>query len=147
MEIKNFGDALKFAIKLENQALEKYRQGQDLMAESKLSNWFYEFQSQIKKRIKMLETLYNDNVYSDMDTGVLAPIDSMDETIYLTKTDTLDVSDFKSVCQSFISMEKRNSEFFNDLLKRASFGPRANRRRLEQLYKENLKRVEILDTV
>ena len=140
MGIKNFGEALKFAMKLEDECSIFYGEAYKCAENKKLRNWFHEILDQNEKRKKILETIFNDNIFSDMDTGILAPIDTMDETNYRTQINSILSSDIVSICKSLKAMESNSEHFYNNLFERLSFGPRSTKRRIERLLKQNMER-------
>jgi len=128
MEITNFGQALQLALKLEDAAIEGYDQAAQNAHDDALRNLFAEFYESSQKRRKTILAIYNENVDSDMDSGILAPIKPMDGTEYLDKAATLE------------DLEKNAEAFYNDFLKRLDASPRSVVRRIRKMSEENATR-------
>lgn len=135
MGIKNFGQALEFAIRFENAGVDAYDQAAEIEPNETIKNLFIEFSTANKNRRKLLRTIYNENVNSDMDTGILAPVETMDEKNY-----SLQVNGPTQSIQNMEALEQSMELFYKDLLKRLHDSPRSIIRRIKKLSEENATR-------
>lgn len=136
MNIKNLGQALQMSFKLEDAGIELYTKAAQETQNKTVKNLFEEFCVANQQRRKIVEAIYNENVNSDMDTGILAPIEPMDEEKYLPNPISDDIRGAEAVL-SMAAMERSVERFYMDLMQRLPSGPRSIPRRIKKLADEN----------
>ncbi len=85
MKLTNFGAALKFATDSEAHFIEVYEEAGHKLVDPDVKGVLFSFAELHKKRKAMLERLYKENMYSDMDTGIFEPIAGLNDTDYATQ--------------------------------------------------------------
>jgi hypothetical protein len=146
MSLNNLGAALKFGMDLEEGSIELYQKISRLgsrLEEDVVDN----FLRAHRARRKMLERLYNDNLYSDMDTGIFEPICSLREADYIKPADSNGRMDDPEMISTAAELEERCSKFYNDLAKEIESRLRAVARTLKNMAKENLDRRDKLHSL
>jgi hypothetical protein len=133
MALTNVGMALEFAGKLEKQLEAVYHQVTDSADDDQMKERVLPLIKATNKRKIGLKRLYDDNVYSDMDTGVLAPIASMQEEDYAISAPLPPAISYKSSLESMSVCEKTLEHFYRDLSGRLRSGPRPILRRIEKM--------------
>ncbi len=136
MAITTVGMALEFAGKLEDQLEAVCHQSLDSAGDDQTPKPMLSLIKAIHKRKAGLKRLYDDNVYSDMDTGVLAPITSMREEDYTPATSLPPTTNDENQRQSVTAAEKTIQRFYKDLADRLRSGPRPILKRIEKMAKE-----------
>ena len=137
MELMTFGAALKFAIALESQAIEVYENAGQSARDTGPKEMFQTFSAISRKRKTMLENLYNENVYSDQDTGIFEPIPSLNGAVYLTQTELDEQISFFQISDLVIQMEERIKRFYLDLAVRVRSQRRGLSKMFEKMAQEN----------
>ena len=136
MEIETLGQALHLAQKLEAAGIECYSQADEMAKSEALKNLFKEFCAANQRRRQIIEAIYNENVNSDMDTGILAPIEPMNGANYLHNSVPGDVQDAETI-SAMVCLEECSEAFYLDLLQRLPSSPRSIPRRVKKLAEEN----------
>lgn len=139
MEIKNFGQALQLALKLEDAGLAGYDHAAQNADDETLKNLFAGFFTASKKRRKIIEAIYKENVNSDMDSGILAPIKPMSEAQYLTRFMTEESLNTHTV-HEMEELETKTETFYKDFFERLDSSPRSLTKRIKKLSEENASR-------
>ncbi len=96
---------------------------------------------------KALENLYNDNIYSDMDSGINAPIEGLEDTVYASSIDVKDGNNFLETVNASINLENKCYRFYTELADQSKSGPRSIIRRLQKLSKECFDRKKRLEDI
>ena len=134
MEITNFGQALQLALKVEDAAIEAYDQAAQNANDEALKSLFAEFYESNQKRRKTIQAMYDENVDSDMYSGILAPIKPMDGSKYLAESATPE------------DLEQMAEVFYKDFLTRLDASPRSVVRRIRKMSEENaMRQVKLKD--
>lgn len=144
MEMFTVGAALKFAIQLEERVKASHERAAGQTNQPAHKEAFTKLASANLKRMDVLKRIYNDHVYSDMDTGVLAPISSMDGANYLTPGQASEAAGNTHLIQVGLIREESLNQFYLDLKKRLQSGPRTITRKIEKIVAENTKRINDL---
>ena len=132
-----FGAAIKFAIALESQAIEVYENAGQSARDTGSKEMFQTFSAISRKRKTMLENLYNENVYSDQDTGIFEPIPSLNGAAYLTEAELEEQTSFSQISSLVIQMEERIKRFYLDLSFRVHSQKRGLSKIFEKMAREN----------
>ncbi len=135
MSINTFGEALKFALKLEADLEASYVEADEAAVDSSQKSIFQDFAAAGPKHRKVLEAIYSENTHSDMDSGVLAPIKSMQEADYSAQSDADSFDDSR-----LETLEARAVRFYKDFLKHMPSVPRSVRTRIQGLHSEHADR-------
>jgi hypothetical protein len=147
MEITTVGAGLVFAGELEQKIQSSYTRMLEQVRDDEVKKVFSDLAAANSKRQIVLKRVYDDNVYSDMDTGVLAPIASMDRVAYSPSiSDTEPATDQEIVAEARV-YEKKLKLFYNDLTTRLQSGPRPITRRIDKLAKEIDERLGMLEAL
>jgi len=115
MKLTNFGAALKFATDSETRVIEVYEEASHKLSDSAAKDILSSFAAANKKRKAMLERLYKDNMYSDMDTGIFEPIAGLDDSDYATPTKPSYEGGLPDILKWAIEMEDAIERFYTDL--------------------------------
>lgn len=145
MRITTIGGALDLARDMEETVEAAHSQGADLAEGSELKEALSSLARENAQRQKVLTRLYNDHVYSDMDTGVLAPIRSMEKTAYLLPTRGLASGDDAKILELALGREAELLRLYNDLNDRLRSGPRPIKRKIDLLAREISARITRLE--
>jgi len=141
MEMTNLGAALKFTMELETQAMKIYDNLVQLTKDTELEGTFLAFSGSCKKRKSMMENLYNENVYSDQDSGIFEPLPGMNGADYLTTTDpTNELKNYPAILKLAIEMEEKSNRFYLDLAAQLKSRRRGVARNFEKMAQENYDR-------
>jgi hypothetical protein len=133
MALTTVGMALEFAGKLEDKLEAVYHQLTDSTNDDQMKENILSLIKATNKRKVGLKRLYDDNVYSDMDTGVLAPIASMQEEDYAKSAPLSSSTDDKYLLECMAMCKNTLERFYRDLSGRLSSGPRPILRRIEKM--------------
>lgn len=147
MELNTFGAALKFAIDLETRALETIEKACQITEDPETQKMFLAFSDANRTRKATLERLYNDSVYSDMDTGIFEPIRRLKVTDYLISSKTDQSSDYLDVLSGAKDIEERCNKFYIDLANEIKSRLRGAARAFEKMAKENAERSSKIKSV
>ena len=139
MSINTFGEALKFGLKLETALEAAYEQAAEAAVDSSQKDLFQDFATAGPKHRKVLEAIYSENTHSDMDSGVLAPIKSMQEADYLAQSDADSFDD-----SGLEALEACAVRFYKDFLEHMPSVPRSVRKRIQKLHSEHADRLFML---
>ena len=135
MSINTFGEALKFGMKLETALETGYEEAAEAAVDSSRKELFEDFAAAGPKYRKVLESIYSENTHSDMDSGVLAPIKSMQETDYSAQENK-----GSSQGSEPEALEAAAVHFYKDFLEHMPSVPRSVRRRIQNLHSEHADR-------
>ena len=141
MDLFTVGAALKFAVELETVARDAYRAAADEAQEPGRRTLLAELAAGNATRIQTLRRLYDDHVYSDMDTGVLAPIASLDSQAYQDADAADPAADTLAAGQAREALAER---FYADVVQRMDSGPRSLTRGMQKLAADNRTRAQRL---
>jgi hypothetical protein len=115
MKLTNFGAALKFAMDSETHVIEVYKEASQELIDPEEKGLLLSFAAANKKRKAMLERLYNDNMYSDMDTGIFEPIAGLNDSDYPTRTKPSLEGGLADILKWAIEIEDAIERFYRDL--------------------------------
>ncbi len=147
MQITTVGAALEFAGELEEKAQTFYAQEVNSAYTGKMKEAFADLAEGNGRRQNTLRRLYDDNVYSDMDTGVLAPITSMDRENYTLTEPEQEMETEIEILERALGYEITLQNFYGDLTVRLQSGPRTITRRIDTLAKDVGDRLGVLETL
>jgi len=140
MELNTFGAALKFAMDLETRAIETFEKAYQNTEDPGSRKVLLALVDENRVRKAALERLYNDSVFSDMDTGIFEPIRRLEATEYLITSGTDRSSDYFDLLSGAKDIEKKSSKFYIDLGNEIRSRLRGAARTLEKMAKENTER-------
>lgn len=83
MDLTTFGALLKFAMELEGQALKAYEEAAARERDAQAREALMALARANQKSRAQLERIYNESIYSDMDTGVQEPVAGLRSADYL----------------------------------------------------------------
>lgn len=136
MALTTVGMALEFAGKLEDQLEAVFQQVADSVDNDRMKERVLSLTKATNKRKIALKRLYDDHVYSDMDTGVLAPIATMERGDYTVPASLPPATNDKNMLEGMAACEKTIVRFYRDLSDRLRSGPRPILRRIEKMVPE-----------
>lgn len=140
MELTTFGAAIKFAIDLETQVMNVYEDAAGAAKRAETRDTFVAFSVANKKRKAMLERLYNENVYSDQDTGIFEPIPGLKGTDYLINTESTSELNYSDILVLAMEMEEKSNSFCLDMVAQLKSRRRGVSRIFEKMAQENYDR-------
>jgi len=114
MAITTVGAALEFAGNLENAVEKAHLESADQAADSRLKAQLEKLAAAGNKRRSALKRLYDEHVYSDMDTGVLAPIASLTAQDYALPDAPPSPAD-RALIQKAVDHVHTLRQFYDDL--------------------------------
>lgn len=115
MELKTLGDSLTFGMNLEMQASEVYMNAARDAENLEMKETLLGFAAVNKKRKVILEKIYNENIYSDMDTGIFEPITGLTAVDYLTEIRPASEINSLTILILAIELEEKENKFYIDL--------------------------------
>src|SRR5208337_4080562 len=115
MKLTNFGAALKFATDSEAHVIEVYEKAGHKLVDPEVQGLLLSFAALSKKRKAMLERLYKENMYSDMDTGIFEPIAGLNDTDYATQVKPSYERGLSDILKWAIEVEDAIETFYRDL--------------------------------
>ena len=140
MELTTFGAAIKYAIGLETQAMNIYNGAAQAEKNKEYKSILFDLSASNKKRKAMLENLYNENIYSDQDTGIFEPIPGLEGDSYLTQSQQSNNVEFSGIISLGMEMEEKSKSFYLDLAAQLKFRRRGLTKKLDKIAQENLER-------
>jgi hypothetical protein len=114
MELNTFGDGLQFGMELESELFSILENMVNADFPSEQHDRFLSFSIACKKRKVYLETLFKDNICSDMDTGVFQPIGSLDSSLYAIDTSNTQSEVKTNIIQDILTAVKKIAIYYND---------------------------------
>ena len=145
MQIPTVGAALEFARELEEKAKICHAQAAARTRGGDLQATLTTLAEANGRRQEVLKRLYDDNVYSDMDTGVLAPITTMVTAAYSPSLGQTEPATDREILERAMGHEKTLQKFYGDLTGRLQSGPRPIMRRIDKLAREVGERLGTLE--
>jgi len=115
MKLTNFGAALKFATDRETHVIEVYEEASRTLSDPEVKGLLLSFAAGSKKRKAMLERLYKENVYSDMDTGIFEPIAGLNDSDYTIQNKPSHEGSLPEILKSAILIEDAIERFYLNL--------------------------------
>jgi rubrerythrin len=100
---------------METRATEIYGKATCNLRNSEVKGIILSFAAVSKKRKAMLERLYKENMYSDMDTGIFEPIAGLDSTDYTLESKPGGEVDVSDIPRLAINTEDKIVRFYHDL--------------------------------
>lgn len=97
---------------------------------------YLKFSNENTKRIKIIETLYKDNVYSDMEAGVLVPIEQIDASVYDQAIGNISGLDADKMLQLICEMELKKYNLYIKLIDRLKSEPQSITKRLTKMERD-----------
>jgi rubrerythrin len=140
MELSTFGAALKFAMDLETRGIETFEKAHEIAQDPKAKEMFLAFSDANRRRKATLESLYNESVYSDMDTGIFEPIRRMKTTDYLSPSKINKSPDLFAVLSGARDIEEKSNNFYLDLANEVKSRLRRVASNFEKMAGENAER-------
>ncbi|MFH1236750.1 MAG: hypothetical protein V1685_07550 [Parcubacteria group bacterium] len=114
MELTTFGDGLQFGMELESALLRVFEQMAKGALPSGQRELMQSFAQACKKRKTYLETLFKNNICSDMDTGVFQPIGCLDSSRYTVDWNDIQVAAVPGMLENMMIAEEKTGLFYND---------------------------------
>ncbi len=145
MELTTLGAALKFAMELEKTAMEVFGGAAEAEPGQEAKKLFTELSASSAGRKATMEKLYNENIYSDMDTGIFEPIQPMSGESYALRPGSSADGQSSSFILESMEMEKRSAAFYSDLASRYKPRRRSMARQLEKMAEDNARRGQKLE--
>ena len=136
MQITTVGAALEFAGALEQAAQASHVKAAGRARAGNLKEALTTHAEANVRRQSALKRLYDDHVYSDMDTGILAPITSMSNEDYITLLSETAPATDREILELALGYERTLHKFYGDLTPRLQSGPRPIMRRIDKLARE-----------
>jgi hypothetical protein len=140
MELTTFGAALKFAMDLENMAMNVFTDAARTRGNEQIEQVFLELSVSSRNRRLFLEKQYRENLYSDMDVGIFEPLPVMYSEKYATNSQPSSDAGTSTFLRDVIEMEGRINAFYLDLAARM----KSRRRGIANIYakmaQENIQR-------
>ena len=115
MKLINFGAALKFATDSEVHAVKVYEEASQTLIDPEVKGLLLSCAASGKKRKALLERLYKENMYSDMDTGIFEPIAGLNDTDYKTQSEPSYEGGVPDILKWAIEIEDAIERFYHDL--------------------------------
>jgi len=115
MKLTQFGTALKFAMGQEARAMEIYEEAGCGAAGAPARELFASVASSAKRRKSLLERLYRENTYSDMDTGIFEPLAGLNDTDYVIARKSAGEDGASDILKSAIELQDTIERFYLDL--------------------------------
>jgi len=112
MDIKFLGDAIKFGMELETMAACVLEDMSRDAATVEVKKALMTVLDMTKKRKEYLQKLYNDNIYSDMDTGVFEPIGLIDSALYLPQDELSKEERYPNMILKALEIEEKTRDFY-----------------------------------
>ncbi|MEW6114055.1 MAG: hypothetical protein AB1664_18120 [Thermodesulfobacteriota bacterium] len=137
MKLTNFGAALKFATDAEVYAIEVYEEASHKVVDPEARDLLLSFAAANRKRKAMLERLYKENMYSDMDTGIFEPIAGLNDTDYAIQTKPSYEGGLPDILESAAKFEDAIERFYSDLAAQLKSRRAALARELVKAAQEN----------
>lgn len=147
MELTTFGSALKFAIDLENMAMEVFAYAAGTACSEESMRSFMEFSASSRTRKLLMEKQYSENVYSDMDTGIFEPLPVIHGELYITNPQPSAKAGASTFLKEAIEMEEKIRTFYLDLASRMRTRRRGVAKAYDKMAKENLERISRLSSL
>jgi len=147
MELNTFGAALKFAMDLETRAVEAFEKAYQITEDPESRKVLLALVEENRVRKAALERLYNDSIYSDMDTGIFEPIRRLKATEYLITSGTEKSSNFLDLLSGARDIEEKCSKFYIDLGHEIKSRLRGAARTFEKMAKENAERSVRIESI
>ncbi len=145
MELTTLGTALKFAMELESTAMEVFDAAAEAESSLDRKSLFADLSASSADRKAKVEKLYNENIYSDMDTGIFEPLQPMSGGAYAVRPES-SVTTPAFIIES-IEMERKSGQFYSDLAAQFKTRRRSIAKGLEKMAADNgnrKKRLEML---
>lgn len=147
MELNTFGAALKFAMDLETRAVEGFEKAYQITEDPESRKVLLALVEENRVRKAALERLYNDSIYSDMDTGIFEPLRRLKATEYLITSGTEKSSNFLDLLSGVKDIEEKCSKFYIDLGHEIKSRLRGAVRTFEKMAKENAERSVRIESI
>ncbi|MGO9622209.1 MAG: hypothetical protein ACLPT6_12485 [Desulfobaccales bacterium] len=140
MELTTFGSALKFAMDLENMAMQAFADAARTRGNEEIEGVFLELSASSKNRRVLLEKQYRENLYSDMDVGIFEPLPVMYSEKYSTNAQPSPDAGTSTFLREVIEMEGRINAFYLDLASRMKSRRRSIAKSYDKMAQENIQR-------
>ena len=137
MKLMNLGNALKFATDKEAHLIGIYEEAAGKLIDTEAKEVLLSVAAVSKKRSAVLERLYKENMYSDMDTGIFEPLAGLNDTDYMIEDKPSHEGDFSSILQLAIETEETIERFYRDLAAQLKSRRSGVARELERAAREN----------
>jgi len=147
MELTTAGALMKFAMRLENQALEFYEETAGGTSSQDGKQAFSDLAGANRKSAALLERLYKDNTFSDMDVGVNEPVAGLDPGSYSTEVNLGSTSHYTELLELALELEKKAGKFYLDCIGQINSQSRSVLKRLDKLAKEKAERQSRLNSL
>ncbi len=140
MELTTFGAALKFAMDLENMAMNVFADAARTRGNEQIAQVFLELSVSSRNRRLLLEKQYRENLYSDMDVGIFEPLPVMYSENYSTNSQPSPDAGTSTFLREVIEMEGRINAFYLDLASRMKSRRRSIAKSYDKMAQENIQR-------
>jgi len=147
MELNTFGAALKFAMDLETRAIGAFKKAYQHTEDPESRKALLALVDENRVRKAALERLYNDSVYSDMDTGIFEPLRGLKAAEYLVGSSTDTGSGWDDLLSRLKDIEEKCSKFYIDLGNEIKSRLRGVARTLEKMANENAERSVRIESI
>ena len=145
MDIVTFGALLRFANEMEERHRKSYQDASEKIGDRETKELLSVLASEKTKNLVVLQKLYNDSIWSDMDVGVQEPIQGLESSDYLNEN----FSGFNSkvtFLKTAIAWEEQAHRFYLDSSSQIKARRPAVARKLEKLAKDSLERKSQLES-
>ncbi|MFC2048170.1 hypothetical protein ACFLSK_01920 [Chloroflexota bacterium] len=147
MDIPTFGALLRFAMELEKQYLTAYEEASRETDDTRIKEMFLNLAQANNKSQSLVERLYNESIFSDMDIGVQEPISGLRRSDYLAESKPFVGTGRVDFLKMAIKREERAQQFYLDAALQVKARRPAVARSLEKLAKEKTERKAKLESL
>ena len=146
MEITTFGEALRLGTALESSSAKFYEEALQVVPKT-FKDIFSTLLNSKNKRQELLIRLYDDNVYSDQDTGVFEPISAMKSCDYLIHIESKENITIDDILVLSEKLESKISRFYFDLASRLKSRQSRLSKKFERIGRETLEEMAELKSL
>ena len=147
MELTTVGALLKFGMEMERRALEVYQEASENSGYGDGKEAFAHFADENTKCKALLENVYRDNTFSDMDVGVLEPISGLNVAEYSTEVELVPATNYADFLKLALDLESEAERFYRASFDQMQSQRRSMGRRLEKLAKGKAERRHKLESL
>jgi len=116
MVLGTFGAALKFGMDLERQVNKISIEAAQQMKDDQIRAAFQNLAIVSGKHYKILQVLYAENSFSDMDAGIFEPITTLNEIDYFFPIETKQGMGSRDLVTIALHLEENIARFYDDLV-------------------------------
>ena len=133
MNITTVGSAIYFAKELECYQMQLYRDAAILFPGNDQKMACFNMEKECEKRITLLSNVYEDYTFSDMDAGILSPIEVIDGSEYEIPEKAVLTDDMEMALKEVRDSFELGDRFYAVFLKRLELGERSLSKRLKKI--------------